>query len=236
MRKTIVAATLALAAFSVGSEARAQQWGLHSGDTIRSGDNMLYAEVGWPDLSLGFQHGMSDKVDLGFRFSFDYGAEYTPYTLLGMGMRVPIRIAAIKREKFSFLIHFDPGIKFDSFGGYLGGCGRFGCGGGFYYNGSGLRFGLWIPFGLEFGIHINREATISFGMEMPIYINLTNGAYGAIPILFGPGFEYHIDDHIALGINTKFGPSIFAEGDGFGGSTSSAGFGFIMQPYFAYRL
>lgn len=230
MRKTIVASTLALAAFAVGSEARAD-WGLHSGDTLNGGDNMLYGEVGWPSLDLGFKHGMSSKVDLGFTFSLIYGAEYTPYTQLGLGMRVPIRIAAVKRPKFSFLIHLDPGIKFDAFGrGNCGGFGNFN-----RYCSGNLLFGLWLPFGLEFGFHVTREATIQFGMEMPIYINLTNGVFGQIPILFGPGFEYQIDNHMAIGLNTKFGPSIHARDCG-GISCSGADFGFITQLYFAYRL
>src|SRR5262245_26558588 len=119
MRKTIVASTLALAAFAVGNEAWAAGWGLHSGETLRSGDNMLYGEVGWPDFSMGFQHGMSDKVDLGVRFSLLYGFEYTTGTHVGLGLRVPIRIQAVKKDKFSFLFHVDPGLKFDSFGGGL---------------------------------------------------------------------------------------------------------------------
>lgn len=228
MRKTIVATTLALAAFAVGSEAKAAGWGLHSGDTLRGGDNMLYGEVGWPDLSLGFQHGMSEKVDLGFRFSLNYGVDYTTATRVGLGMRVPIRISPVKRGNFSFLIHFDPGVKFDSFGGNAG------CGVGRCY--GNLLFGIQIPFGLEFGIHLTREATLQFGMEMPIYVNLTNGVYGNIPLLFGPGFEYAIDDHMAVGLNTKFGPSIFASSDAYGRGYSGAAFGFITQIYFAYRL
>jgi hypothetical protein len=225
MRKTIVASTLALAALGFTSEAKAAGWGLHSGDTLRGGDNMVYGEVGWPSLGLGFQHGMSDKVDLGFRFDLIYGYEYTKYTHLGLGMRVPIRIAPVKRGNFSFLIHIDPGIKFDSVGG--------GCGLGYYggYGTCGLEFGLWLPFGMEFGIHFNREATLQFGFEMPVHINLTNHVDGSIPILFGPGFEYQIDDHMALGLNLKFGPSILAVNN-----ASAADFGFITQIYFAYRL
>jgi len=238
MRKTIVASMLALAAFAAGSEAKAAGWGLHSGDTLNAGDNMLYGEVGWPSLDLGFQHGMSPKVDLGFRFSLLYGYEYTPWTHVGLGMRVPIRIGAVKRDKWSFLFHIDPGIKFASFSGGNGYCTGRGCAGwgwgggwgGFGYRG-GLQFGLWVPLGLEFGIHVTREAHIQFGMEIPLYINFTNGVFGSIPILFGPGFEYTIDQHMAVGINTKFGPSITAwEGASF------AAFGFITQVYFAYRL
>ena len=118
MRKTICASMLAAAAataFTLTSgEARAQSWGLHTGDTVRSGDNMIYGEVGWPSLGIGFQHGMSDKVDLGVRFDFIYGWDYTTATQLGMGLRVPIRISPIKGGKFSFQFHIDPGIKFDS--------------------------------------------------------------------------------------------------------------------------
>lgn len=225
MRKTIVASTLALAALGLSSEAQAAGWGLHSGDTVRGGDNMVYGEVGWPSLGLGIQHGMSDKVDLGFRFDLIYGFQYTSHTHLGLGMRVPIRIAAVKKNNFSFLIHLDPGLKFDSVGSN---CGIYGYNG---YYGCGLEFGIWIPFGLEFGIHFNREATLQFGVEMPIHINLTNHVYGGIPILFGPGFEYAIDDHMAVGLNLKFGPSIVAANN-----TSAADFGFITQIYFAYRL
>jgi hypothetical protein len=223
---------VALAALAVGSEARAQA-NVHSGDVLRPGDNMIYAEAGWPDLAIGFQHGMTDKVDLGFRFSFDYGYDYTTGTSLGMGMRVPIRITPVRRPKFSFQIHIDPGIKFDNFGNGGRLCGLYtGCR---YYD-SGLLFGLWIPFGLEFGIHVTPEATINFGMEMPIYINLTNGTYGNIPLLFGPGFEYHIDDHITLGVNMRFGPSIFTVSDSYGNSYSNAVFGLIGQAFFGYRL
>jgi hypothetical protein len=228
MRKTIWAGFLALAAFTAASEARAD-WGLHSGDTLRSGDNMLYGEVGWPDLVFGFQHGMSDRVDLGFRFSLIYGYEYRPQTELGLGMRVPIRIAAIKREKVSLMIRFEPGIKFDQFGG--GGCARHDC----LYDG-GLAFGLWLPFGIDFGIHITREATISFGLEAPFYVNFTNGVYGAVPLLFGPGFEYHVDEHIALGFNVKIGPSILANSDARGNSFSTTDVGLITTGFFAYRL
>lgn len=225
MRKTIVASTLALAAFAVGNEAWAaggSGWGLHSGDTIRSGDNMVYGEFGWPSVALGFQHGMSDKVDIGFRFDLNYGFNYTTLTALGLGMRVPIRVSLAKSAKFSALLHFDPGIKFDYFNPVL--------------------FGIWLPLGLEFGIHIVPEATLQFGFDMPFYLNLTNGVYAVIPPQFGFGFEYHIDDHIGVGLNTRFGPSIFpGSGGGFGGfgggfRRTAVEFGFVTQAGFSYRF
>jgi hypothetical protein len=239
MRKTIYASMFAVAAFTLGSEARAQA-NLHSGDVLRPGDNMLYGEVGWPELAFGFQHGMTDKVDLGFRFSFIYGWEYWPVSPspLGLGMRVPIRITPVRTGRVSFQIHFDPGLKFDSFGNRCGVVAR-----GYFcdnFAGAGLEFGLWLAFGLEVGIHLTRDATLSFGMEAPFYVNFTNGVYGGLPILFGPGFEYHIDDHMSVGMNLKLGPSIIAASytDQFGNTYTGTNtyIGLIALPYFAYRL
>jgi hypothetical protein len=212
MRKTIWAGTFAVVALATGREARAAGWGLHNGDTLNRGDNMIYAEAGWPDVSLGFQHGMTDMVDLGFRFSAIYGAEYGTGVRPGVGMVVPIRIAPVKRDRVSLLIHFDPGVKFDGF--------------------RPIDFGLWFPVGLEVGIHLTREATLALGMELPFYVNLTNGTYGIIPLLFGPAFEYNIDDHIAVGINAKFGPVIGPHVN----ARADVWFGFITQGFFAYRL
>ncbi len=243
MRKTIWAGMFAAAAaFTVGSEARADA-NLHSADVLRPGDNMIYGELGWPELVFGFQHGMSDKVDLGFRFSLIYGFEYTAATAIGMGMRVPIRITPVRTGKVSFQIRFEPGLKFDRFGATCAGVNGINCDlGGFGLYNGGLAFGLWIPFALDVGIHITREATLSFGMEAPFYINFTNGVYGGLPLLFGPAFEYHIDDRMSVGGHVKVGPSIFAfcgAHDNFGNCTandSGATVGFITSAFFAYRL
>jgi hypothetical protein len=245
MRKTILASMVALAAFAVGSEARAAGWGVHSGEILNPGDNMIYGEAGWPDLAFGFQHGLSPKVDIGIRASLIFGWEYTlPFShnaVFGLGARVPIRIQLMRGPKFSFYFHVDPGLKFSSFG-----CGgRYG-GGGFCTYGSAPDLGLWVPLGMEFGIHLTRQATLSFGFDIPLYINVTNRAYATIPLLFGAGFEYDITDRIALGVNTRLGPVIFTDNAGyfgggcgggrFGGCGIYAPFGGVAQFVFGYRL
>ena len=215
MRKTIWASMVALAAFTVGSEARAQQWGLHSGDTVRSGGNMVYGDFGWPSVGFGWAHGLNDKVDIGVLLHLPYGFEYRPDAItVGLGLRAPIRITPLRTNKVSLQIHVDPGIKFDSFDDLN----------------HRVLFGLAIPVGLEVGIHLTREATLSFGMEIPFYLNVTDVVYAGLPLLFGPGFEYHIDDHIGLGLNTKFGPSLTP------GIEPVVDFGFLVQAFFAYHI
>ncbi len=222
----------AVAALTLGSEARAQA-NLHTADVLTPGSNMIYGEVAWPDLTLGWQHGLNDKVDIGLKLSLIYGIEYTDHTAVGLGLRVPIRITPLKTNKVSLQFRFEPGLKFDRFGS--SNCatvqGQTVCGAT-----SPTDFGLWIPLAVDVGIHITREATLSFGLEAPFYVNLTNQVYGGIPLLFGPAFEYHVDDHISLGFNLKIGPSIGAYSDGNGNTGTSVEVGFITQAFFAYKL
>jgi hypothetical protein len=240
MHKTIWASMFAAAALTLGSEARAQA-NLHTADVLHPGDNMFYGEVGWPDFTAGWQHGLTNMVDIGVKLSIIYGFEYRDYVLAntaGMGVRVPIRITPVKTGKVSFQIRFEPGLKFDSFGsscgvvlpGVVATCN----------NALPLAFGLWLPLGLDVGIHITREATVSIGMEAPFFVNFTNGVYGGVPLLFGPAFEYDLDQHIGFGVNAKFGPSITSAsvdlGNGFTRQVTDTEFGFLVQGFFAYRL
>jgi hypothetical protein len=257
MGKTIWASMFAAAALTLGSEARAQA-NLHSGDVLRPGDNMIYGEVGWPDLAFGWQHGLTDKVDIGIRAGFIYGWEYTQGVAYGFGVRVPIRITPLRRGKVSLQIHIDPGLKFDNFGtaygvtcvqtDRFGNCIQYA---GTYYGYYGwvtdaLHFGLWADFGLDVGIHLTPDVTLTPSFEMPLFINFTNGTYGAIPLLFGASVQYNINDRMSVGGSLKFGPSILAVGNyagcGFvgpgvyGACPVPAPFGFITNGFFAYRL
>ena len=176
---------------------------------------MAYAEAGWPDVSLGFQHGMSDKLDIGAKLSLTYGVAGTTFTGVGMGVSAPIRIGFLKSDKLSALIHVDPGVRFMTF--------------------SGPLFGLQVPVGVEFGIHLTPEATVGLGFDLPFYLNFTNGVFAVIPPLAGAGFEYHVSDQISVGLNTRFGVAIFAGGLG-GFGFAGTGFSFLTQGFFAYRL
>jgi len=212
----------AAAALAFTSEARAAdgEWGLHNANILSGKNLMAYGEAGWPGVSLGAQYGLSDKIDIGGRFAFLYGGFYHPsFVAPGMELNAVIRIGILKGPKYSLFAHVDPGIKFATF--------------------SGPAFGISAPFGAEFGIHFTPEATLQLGLEVPFYLNLTGGAiFVNIPPMAGPGFEYHIGDNIALGLNTRFGATIGAGGvtGGRGAGFSGAGFGFVTQAYFAYKI
>ena len=80
-------------------------------------------------------------------------------------------------------------------------------------------------------------------LDIPIYINFTNGSYGNIPLLFGAAFQYNINDSMSIGGSLKLGPSIYASGQfggcgglAFGGCAVYSPLGLIANAFFGYRL
>lgn len=234
MRRTICASLFALATTLLGVEARADgDWGLHTGDTLSPGALMTYGELGWPSISGGLAYGLTPRLDIGAQLSLLYGWEYTTSTNLGMGFRVPLRLSLTKRSKFSALFHIDPGIKFYGSGyfgdftyrgGFSGYCGDRGIGCG------GAVFGVQFPFGVELGIHLTPEATLQIGVDVPMDVFFASRATFVFAPLTGFAFEYHIDDHFGVGLNTRLGPVILVS------QGSAVTFGFSTQLTVLYRI
>jgi hypothetical protein len=217
MQKPLVAAAAALAALAVlvaPNEARAaDHWGLLNGQTVEG--NMVSAEAGWPDVTLGFTHGVSDIIDVGARFSILYGLEGAPSLPLnfGIGLRVPIRIQVLRTDSMAAMVHIDPGFKLYTAKG-----------------GGDALFGLQFPIGFDLGYAINPQISIGGGIEIGNTAIFTNGgAYLFVPEL-GPNFEYHIDEHLGFGAEARFGPAVFAQRNG------NTEFAFTLQGAFMYRL
>jgi len=202
MRK-FCATLFAVATALVGTEALAQDhWSLNGGDTVRSGGDMIAGEFGWPDASFQWDHGVTDKVDVGLRFSMIYGVEYTvDFTHFGIALGVPIRINVARTGKVSALIFVEPGLRFYTKNAYVGD--------------NHVPFGIEWPIGVQLGIHATRELQITAGLLFHMWLDFTE-AGAANPLfvmspLVGPGVEYHVDQNLGLGLDMKFGPTIFID-------------------------
>jgi hypothetical protein len=172
------------------------QWGLHNGDTVDEGHSLIYAEFGWPEISTGFQRGVSSYADVGFRVQTIYGVDYvlpkgknnvTDVALLppGLGLSVPIRLTVVQTERVSFLAHLDPGFKFD-----------------FLFP---PFFGPQLPIGFDLGMHLTRRSTLALGVDVPISIRVTPDVTAVIPFLFGLTYEGHVNDRFGLILNARTG-------------------------------
>jgi hypothetical protein len=201
-------------------EPPAGPWGLHNGDTVEKGHTLLYGELGWPEMSTGFQRGVASYADVGFRFQIIYGVDYVlpkgmssiqDVTFFGIGMSVPIRLTVVRTERVSFLAHLDPGIKFD----YL----------------DPIFVGPQLPIGFELGMHLTRRSTLTLGLDVPISIRVMPDLAGIIPFLFGLAFEGHVNDHFGLVLNARTGVV-----HGFNRTGGDTDLGLILQGGFVGRI
>ncbi|HVY45915.1 MAG TPA: hypothetical protein VHB21_08555 [Minicystis sp.] len=210
MRPFVLAPIAFAVVVAASSEARA--WGLHTGDTIGTGDNMAYGEAGWPGITAGFAHGLNDKLEVGGKLDVLYGIEGTPHAFFGLGFGGTIRYTILRTDQYSLEAHVFPGFKFDAFSPVV-------------------FFGLSFPIGAEFGYHLTREATVSVGFDVPMFADFTNGGYFCAVPEGGPGFEYHLTEHVTFGAVTRFGGAVVA-----GNAATFSDFAFRTQAFFGYRM
>jgi len=189
-------------------------WGLHAGDTMPVRETMIYGEVGWPDLSLGFQRGVNDVLDVGMRFSMLYGVEYTTPrdrngvndTSFGFGVTVPIRFTVHRGARVSFMLHAAPGLRFD----YLDAEPR-----------NAKPFAaLQITLGAELGVHLSPKNTLAFGVDVPLAVQVTPDPTLFVPFLVGLTFERRFTDRFGMSFNLR--PGIVHGRNRTGGATDLA--------------
>lgn len=211
--RALVTCAIAIAAWSYARDVRADDppqedalhapgdthdvhpaWGLHSGDTVPHKDVLVYGEIGWPDVSFGFQRGISSFVDIGFRASLSWAADYViPRArggvndlAFGVGFTMPIRFTLARTARASFLAHVDPGIKLD-------------------YLVPKPFVGPQIPVGFELGVHVTERTTVTLGADIPFYVRVTPDPTGLVPFLVGVTWEHRFTDRFGVSINARPG-------------------------------
>jgi hypothetical protein len=190
--------------------APAGRYSLLGGDTVGANTNVVSGEFGWPSVSFGYTHGLNRDTDIGLRFDLLFGVEgASTASQFGVGFRVPMRMTVMRRDRFSVLLHFDPGLKI--------------------FTTSPALFGLSFPVGAVFGYSATREMIVAFGIDLPmtLYVSPSPVAFLISP-MFGPAIEYHVDPRLAVGVNTRFGTVVNTAG--------GSAFGFVMQLLLAYRM
>jgi len=187
--RRVVIAILVLAGLTAG-EARAQGWSAMSGQTLGSGAGMIWGQFGWPGISADLAYGVSPTLDLGGRFTFNYGEEgITDTGVLGLKFQFTLRAQLVRKPKFDLALRFDPGLLL--------------------YFPSSTVVGMTFPVGLEFGFPITPVFRANASFDLPFWITFSPSAVeGHIPILFGGGLEYLVERDLALTARIKMGPTI----------------------------
>jgi hypothetical protein len=211
------------------------RWAYMAGDTVGEGNSVMGAELGWPDLTLAFVYGTGERTDVGVKVQLIYGIEGTAETQFGFGVKVPVRFNVIKKPKFSLLVHGDPGVKMYTGSKLLDGT---------KVTPSKLAFGFTLPVGLQAAYSPNRALSVGVGADLDFSVFVAGYFTPAFIIapMFGPEVEYRIDDEVAIGLNTRFGPMIGIPSDdfenfgSFGAADTQTKFAFRVQLVLAYKL
>jgi len=182
---------MTLVAGLVAGEARAQAWSAMSGQTLGTGAGMVWGQFGWPGISADLAYGVSPTVDLGGRFTFNYGEEgITDTGVLGLKFQFTLRAQLVRKPKFDLALRFDPGLLL-------------------YFPNSNTRVGMTFPVGLEFGFPITPVFRAMGSFDLPFWITFSpSPVEGFVPILFGGGVEYLVQRDLALTARIKMGPTI----------------------------
>ncbi len=172
-------------------------WNVQSGNTVGGGNTVIHAQMGFPGVSATLLHGMTSKIDLGGRFSFNYGYEGMPSTIVpGLKLQFILRVGLVERNKINFGLRAEPGFSA-------------------YFAGGGTAFGILVPVGFDFGIRASDALSVNLNLDLPMFAQFYSyGGPGSfwVPVLFGAGAEYKIDNNLELTLNSRFGPAIHTSG------------------------
>lgn len=186
-----------------------------AGNTLGTGKDVLHFQAGWPGISATLLHGLNERADVGGRFSFNYGYEGLTTVVPGLKLQGIVRIELVDKPRYNLGLRFEPGlfVYFDN--------NRFG---------DDIAAGMTIPAALALGIPVKPDIMFNFGFEIPFFF-VFNYSQFVVPILFGAGLEYQLDNNLSLTFNTRFGPAIIATNGG-----SDARFAFQTLIGLAFKL
>jgi hypothetical protein len=199
----VLASSAALAQEEGVSYGRGQGWSVLGGDTVGANNTVFSGQIGWPGISLGLLHGATPKLDLGGKFTFNYGQEgIVEIVEPGLKLQAWVRLMLAQTSKASVALTFQPGPFF-------------------YFPGGGTRVGLALPVALVVGVPVGSAVVLSAGLDIPFHVYFGAGGGPVFPLLVGGGMEYFIDRNLELNFNVRMGPSIFPDGGGRGNRSNA---------------
>jgi hypothetical protein len=226
-RRWTAAAMLAFAALAVprGTSAQGEgpggslAWSIAGAETLAPGSRALDVQTGWPSTTFGYTFGLSHTSDVSLRLGLLYGYEGTSHGQFGLSFYAPLRFRVAQTRDFRVLFHVDPGIKL--------------------YTTSSAQFGFQFPVGVVMGFPVRPDLEVGVGLDFNMSLIVTGAR--SPQFLFGPQVgpyvEYHLNPHLAVGLNTRFGAAIdaYSSYEGRAGGTSTD-FAFVTQLFLGYRL
>lgn len=169
---------------------RGQGWSVLSGQTVGDGQNAFTAEAGFPGIDIGYLHGITNRIDLGLKFTFNYSYEgLTNLFVPGTKLQANARFSLLDNGRLNLAVTFQPGVFT-------------------YFFQTSTNVGVAIPVGVVVGFPVTDAMTVHAGMDLPMFVTFGTGSSLTVPILFGGGLEYFLDRSMAVTLDIKMGPAV----------------------------
>ena len=166
-------------------------WSVATGETVSPDRDAISFAMGWPGLTFGYTHGLSDRSDVGFKIDFLYAMENTNNSTFGAGADLPLRVVVNRHEKVMLGLHIEPGVRV-------------------YTKNSVSNFLTRFPVGGTLGIQATPDLRLAASADLTMAINWTHTTFFEIGPQFGFAAEYGVDRNLMVGLNVKFGPQFYS--------------------------
>jgi len=168
-----------------------------NGALIGSGTGAFTGTIGFPGLELGYLRGMSDTLDLGGRFSFNYGGEGLPNAAaLGLKLALDVKYKLeINLPYGTITARLLPGI-------------------GLYFPAGFTILFLQVPAEVGLGFPVTPTVLANVSLRVPFAFGFWSGLGGVsftsmqLPFLFGGGIELKIDHALSVTGQLHLGPYV----------------------------
>lgn len=195
--KTSVARWLLVGVLASASLALAegQLWSAVGARTSQHRGSALEVSAGWPDVSVGFLHGVAGSLDLGGRVSFAYGVEgLVRQVVPGFKLQARVKARLVDSGRLSLGLVFEPGPLFH------------------FPPNSATRVGLALPLGLRVGIAASSALSLAVLLGVPLWVEFGPNGGLNVPVLTGLGLEYFLTSDAAVFARLQLGPTIRGSG------------------------
>jgi hypothetical protein len=171
-----------------------QGWSTVGGKTVGRGAAVIDAGVGWPGIHTGLAYGIHSKIDLGLRFSFNWGLEGSVKDVHpGIKFQGLVKAKVYDNGFLSFALKFEPGVL------------------GYFYSGHSM-WGFAFPVGAQLGLAIAGPVVVGIHLDVPMFLTFGAGSSFFIPLLMGGGVEYFFNSRLLMNFVVKAGPMFNTRG------------------------
>jgi hypothetical protein len=225
-----LALLLVLASPAAFAQENTQGWSIIGGKSIGNQQTALEAGFGFPGLHGSILRGITPTIDIGGRFSFDYGIEgLTNQVVPGIKLQGLLHVSLLESGIVSLMVAFEPGPLLHFYGGRTDTLP-----GGIRIVTDGYTLsGLALPLRLQLGIAASSALNVGVHFDIPMWIAFANAGNGnasfQFPILAGVGVEYFVKHNFLVYFEIRMGPTIFTE-------TSTATFTLISNVGIGYKF